>query len=75
MTLDDINLQLVKMPCNIEAAVTTNNDGSYTVFVNKNISVEQQKEAILHELRHIERGDFLCNEGADEIEYQVRKEK
>lgn len=68
MTLDDINLQMIKMPCKIKAAVTANEDGSYTLFVNKNISAEQQKEAVLHELRHIERGDLFCEEDADEIE-------
>lgn len=71
MTLDDINVQLVKMPCKIDAAVTANEDGSYTMFVNRNISAEQQKEAVMHELRHINCGDFFCDKDADEIEAKI----
>lgn len=73
MTFDDVNMQLIKMPCKIRAAVTVNDDGSYTLFVNKNISIEQQREAVLHELRHIENGDLFCEDTADEIEYRARR--
>lgn len=73
MNSHDINVQLIKMPCKIKATVTANEDDSYTIFLNKNITAEQQRAAALHELRHIARGDLFREESADDIENQIRE--
>lgn len=48
------------MLCDIPSpeAVTCNEDDSYTVFINKNLTFEHQQEAFFHALKHIYREDF-----------------
>lgn len=69
----DLNVQLIKMPCKIKATVTVNDDDSYTIFLNKNISAEQQRAAALHELRHIARGDLFSEDSVEGIENRIRE--
>ncbi len=61
------------MPLKIHATVCNNEDDSYTIFVNKNLSAETQKRAALHELEHIKRGDLGSDQTADEIEVECRR--
>lgn len=68
MSRNDINFHFVRMPCKIKATVTVNEDDSYTIFVNDRHSIETQRRAALHELRHIRHGDLLSGLPADEIE-------
>ena len=43
---------------NIPEAVTPNEDGSYTIFINTQFNVERQREAALHAICHIINKDF-----------------
>ena len=72
-TLYSLNVQLLALPPKIGATVTVNEDGSYTMFVNKNITYESQKKAALHELEHVKRGHFLYNKSADELELETNE--
>ena len=62
-----------KMPFHIRALTHKNEDGSYTIIINKNISAERQKEAVLHELTHIEGNDFSAETQATLLEEMVRR--
>lgn len=62
-----------KMPFHIRALTHKNEDGSYTIIINKNISAERQKEAVLHELTHIEGNDFSAEAQATLLEEMVRR--
>ncbi len=62
-----------KMPFHIRALAHKNDDGSYTIIINKNISAECQKEAVLHELTHIEGNDFSREVQATLLEEMVRR--
>lgn len=47
--------------------ITKNEDDSYTIFINSNLSAEQQSNEFLHAYNHILRNDFHgCD--ADQIE-------
>lgn len=59
------------MPPKVHEAVTLNEDGSYSVFINACINRESQQDAYLHAMEHISSNDFYCNESADEIEYRT----
>lgn len=48
-------------------AVTENEDGSYTIFVNQNLCESKRMNAIMHALKHIGSDDF-CLEDVQEIE-------
>lgn len=74
MNFDDINLIYIAMPPSIRAAVTVNEDDSYTIFVNKNLSAETQRKATIHEIRHTIRGDLYDDAPADDKEVSIREE-
>lgn len=55
----DYQVQLVKFPPGkASEAVTLNDDGSYTIFINKALSWENQQKKFLHALKHILGNDF-----------------
>ena len=62
-----------QMPFHVRALTHKNDDGSYTIIINKNISTERQKEAVLHELTHIEGNDFSAESQATLLEEMVRR--
>lgn len=65
---DIIYKYLDGMPGTVNAAVTVNTDGSYTVFMNPAASVEQLHDTCGHELDHIFGNDFDKEKKASEIE-------
>lgn len=56
--MEYINVQFIKMPGGMHGASVSNEDGSFTVFLDPNDPDEVQLDALRHELRHIENGDF-----------------
>ena len=62
--LDDqdevVYVQLIDFGRNVRAseAITPNDDGSFTIFVNSRLSATRQKEAVEHALLHIGHHDF-----------------
>ena len=53
-------------------AVTINEDGSYSIFLDPALSYEMQHEKYEHALRHIQNHDFE-KENVQEIEAQAHK--
>ena len=45
-----------------------NDDGSFSVYINANLSQERKKKALKHELDHIENDDFYNGKPITEIE-------
>lgn len=69
VTLIDYQVQLVKFPPGkINEAVTKNEDGSYTIFIERNLTHEIQKQKLLHALSHILKDDF-SKEDVQKLEY------
>lgn len=52
------------LPHNIPSLIHENDDCSYTIIVNQHLSDQAKKDAVIHELRHLKRGD-LGAEGQD----------
>lgn len=50
------------------AVVRENEDGSYTILINKNKCPERQIQGVLHELAHIKNDDFSNALHADMVE-------
>lgn len=53
------------LPRRVPALVHENDDDSYTIIINRNLSEANQKAAALHEIRHIKSGDVGGRDGAD----------
>lgn len=62
------NIQMIDMPTSTRATHTLNDDGSYTIFVNSKLNIEQQHLGCMHEIEHIKHEDIQRDESADIIE-------
>lgn len=54
------------------AATRANDDGTYTIFINRNKSTKKQIGGIFHELRHIKQDDFASEEHVALLERLLR---
>ncbi len=63
-----IDYQVVFMDMSANEAVTENEDGSYTIFINARLSYEKQMQSYLHAMRHIA-GDDFQKDNVQKIEY------
>lgn len=66
--MDGIIIVIKDMPSGLKGCVSSNADGSYTIFINARLNLEQQQEVYLHELRHILNDDF-CKFDVDTVEF------
>lgn len=65
----DYTVRVVPFPVyNVGGMVTPNEDGSFSVYLNANLSQERQKKALQHELEHIINGDFWSGEPIQSME-------
>lgn len=71
----NIVLTYQMLPFHIRALTHENEDGSYTILINRNISSERQKEAVLHELTHIKGNDFSAEIQADLLEKMLHAQQ
>ena len=56
---DGIIVRLVDLPCRVRGFVLTNGaDDTYNIYLNARLSKVEQKNAHLHEMRHIRQKDF-----------------
>ena len=65
---DYINVQILDFGNSIPAAVTINDDGGFSIFLNARLSYERRLEAYLHEMRHIQNQDFYGDMSVEEME-------
>lgn len=55
----DYNVQLIGFPTTkVHEAVTPNEDGSVTIFLDKNMTFEAQQKRFLHAMKHLRGNDF-----------------
>ena len=53
-----IDYQVHFIDMTTKEAITENEDGSYTIFINSRLNYEQQVMSYLHALKHITGNDF-----------------
>jgi len=69
--LESIFIRTRKMPLSIKGVTILDDNGDYNVFVNDDLAEAQKKEAFLHEIKHIKRGDFYSEKPASELEASI----
>lgn len=58
--LIDYQVYLINFPTGkTKEAVTENEDGSYTIFIEEKLSKEGREKAFLHAMKHIDNNDFF----------------
>lgn len=69
----DYQIQLISFPSGkVHEAVTPNEDGSYTIFIDCSLSKEEQQAKFLHAMEHI-LGDDFSTEDIQKLEYEAHK--
>lgn len=67
----DYQVRLINFPSgSSREAVTENEDGTYTIFIDAALSHEGQQERFYHAMNHITGGDFT-KENIQEIEFNA----
>lgn len=51
-------IRYISLPYRIKGITVLDEMGFYNIYINSNLSYDQQKKALLHELQHIARKDF-----------------
>lgn len=54
----DYQVRLINFPSQVKEAVTENEDGTYTIFIDAALSSDEQKKRFLHAMTHILSDDF-----------------
>lgn len=62
----DYFVRYVPFPPGVDGAVTPNDDGTFSIYLSSNVDEAHQKEALDHEIRHIEL-DHLYSDNPIEI--------
>ncbi len=70
----DYNLRLIKFPSGkVHEAVVENEDGSFTIFLDKNATRESQWKRFQHVMKHLAGDDFFKDD-VQEIELEAHGE-
>lgn len=51
-------IRYIDMPSVTKGMTIEDADGFFNIYINASLSAAEQKEAIKHEIRHLERNDF-----------------
>lgn len=54
----DYCIRYIDMPSTTKGMTVEDADGFYNIYINAALSIAEQKDAIKHEIRHLERKDF-----------------
>ena len=55
----DYQVRLMNFPSKAKEAVTENEDGTYTIFIDASLSRDEQRKSFIHAMHHIAGDDFL----------------
>lgn len=67
----DVHFVCYSLPRNVKGLLIKD-QGQYTIYINNEISIEEQKKAIKHELGHLVQDDMSSDEDAGGIEREMR---
>lgn len=68
----DYYVRVMPFPVPVPAFLRLNSDGSYSVYINSNLSPEQQEEGFWHEFDHILHDDIYYEGDISDIEPQLK---
>ena len=70
----DYNVRIIAFPNrSVPALVTPNDDGSFDIYINGLLTEEQQREALRHEIEHLERDHFYKDEPVAKMEAEANR--
>lgn len=70
--MDEIIIRIVPLPEKINAATIPDENGDYNVYLSSRISEGRRRQALEHELRHIEKEHFYRSASVQEMESEAK---
>ena len=67
----DYFVYLIPLPHGVEGCVRTNDDDTYTIYINSNLSLERRIKALEHEREHLKENHLYSVEPVSSIEQQM----
>lgn len=64
----DVFVRKIPLPSGVRAFTIPDSQGCYNIYINENLSGEQQQKSLEHEKRHILNDDFIKDDAAGDIE-------
>lgn len=71
---DDVFVRFIPLPIRVKGLVEPNEDGTFSVYINSNLSYFTQQEAYEHELRHIALDHLYVEKDIMDIEAEANGE-
>lgn len=65
----DYFVRLVALPYQIHGMTVTNDDSTFSIYINSRSTHEQQVSAYFHEVAHIKNDDFYSGLPIEQIEH------
>ncbi len=69
--MDDVICRFIGLPAKINAVTVVDNNGDFNVYINANLSCEEQKKAYRHEVRHIRKNHFFIQKPVKDCEIEA----
>lgn len=69
--MQEIITRIVDLPPKIKGMVVKDHEDDYNIYLNQNLSIEEQQKSYNHELKHIQRNDFRTYKTINEIETEA----
>lgn len=66
--VENVFIRKIPLPCGVRAFTVPDEQGDYNIYINSNLTIEQQRKSLEHEKAHIKRGDFEKDSSAVIIE-------
>lgn len=64
----DYCVRFIDLPLTTKGMTVEDSNGFFNIYINENLSAEQQQKALEHEMMHINRGDFDNKKSLHEAE-------
>lgn len=65
---DEYIVRLMDLPLSIKGIVALDESGFPNIYINSRLSLDEQRKAVKHELKHIARNDFYNNADIKSVE-------
>lgn len=56
--MDDVFIRGLELPLKVKGVTVLDNNGDYNVYINVLLSADVQKNATVHEIKHIKKNHF-----------------
>lgn len=66
--MNEFFVRVIPLPPRVEACVTPNDDGTFSIYVNAMLSEAARKRAVRHEIEHIMNDHLYSSEPVAKIE-------